>query len=82
MTDNEMLQLILDKVSGLESDMQTVKGKLEMLHVLQKKTAEHVAELKVTQELFELNTNKRFARLQDGLETIEEILKLNDLIPR
>ena len=96
MTDSEKLQLILDKVTSLETDMQTVNGrldkmdgqldkiesKLEMLHVWQKKTAEHVAELKVMQELFELNTNKRFARLQDGLETIEEILKLNDLIPR
>ena len=96
MTDSEKLQLILDKVTSLETDMQTVNGrldkmdgqldkiesKLEMLHVWQKKTAEHVAELKVMQELFELNTNKRFARLQDGLETMEEILKLNDLIPR
>lgn len=89
MTDNEMLNLILEKVSNLETDMKTVNSrldkmdsKLEMLEVWQKKTSDQVAELQVAQKLFELNTNKKFARLQDGMDTVEEILKLNDLIPR
>lgn len=89
MTDNEMLNLILEKVSNLETDMKTVNSrldkmdsKLEMLEVWQKKTSDQVAELQVAQKLFELSTNKKLARLQDGMDTIEEILKLNEMIPR
>ena len=86
---DEKMDNLETKVSELESDMQTVSGrldkiesKLEMLYVWQKKTVEHVTELKVMQELFELNANKRFAKLQDGLETMDEILRINDLIPQ
>ena len=43
---------------------------------------EQLTELQLSQKLFELNTNKKLARLQDGLDTVEEILKMNELIPQ
>lgn len=76
---NEDLQAIAELI---DQKLEPINSKLEMLQVWQKKTAEHVKELQVDQQLFELNTNKKLARLQDGMDTMEEILKLNDLIPR
>ena len=37
--------------------------------------------MQLSQKLFEMNANKKFARLQDGMDTIEEILKMNELLP-
>lgn len=89
MTDNEKLDLILsrlDKVDSrldkVDSRLDKVDSRLEMLEVWNKKTSEQVAELQVAQKLFELSTNKKLARLQDSMDTVEEILKLNNLIPR
>lgn len=77
------------KVSGLELEMQVVNSRLDKiddkintLGVWQRKTVRQVEELHVAQKLYELNTNKKLDRLQDGMDTIVEILKLNDLIPR
>ena len=101
MTDNEILKLILEKITSLESkvtsletkvasletNMQAansrldkIENKLETTQGWQKKTTERLEELQLSQKLYQLNTNKKLARLQDGLDTMEEILKLNNLI--
>ena len=89
MTDREVLDLILNRLDNMDSRfdkienrLDKVESKLETIHVWQKKNYERLEELKVSEKIFELNNNKKLARLQDGLDTMEEILKLNDLIPR
>lgn len=83
---NEDLKAIADlmdqKLEPINQRLDKVESKLDTMHVWQQKNFERLEELKVNQKLFELNANKKFARLQDGLDTMEEILKLNDLIPR
>ena len=76
------LDRVDERLDKVDERFDKVDNRLEMLEVWQKKTSGQVAELQVSQKLFELNTNKILARLQDGMDTIEEILKLNDLIPR
>ena len=61
---------------------QKVLDKLEVIEIRQSKMTDQLTELQVSQKLFELNTNKKLARLQDGLDTVEEILKMNEMIPR
>lgn len=71
----EMFQKILDRLDKMDS-------RLEVIEIKQNKMADQLTELQVSQKLFELNTNKKLARLQDGLDTVEEILKMNELMPR
>ena len=61
---------------------QKLFDKLDVIEIKQNRMADQLTELQVSQKLFELNTNKKLARLQDGLDTVEEILKMNELIPR
>ena len=87
---NEDLKAIADlidskldqKLEPINQRLDKVESKLETMHVWQKKNYERLEELQVSQKIFELNANKKLARLQDGMDTMEEILKLNDLIPR
>lgn len=61
---------------------QKVLDKLEIMEISQSKMEDQLTELQVSQKLCELNTNKKLARLQDGLDTVEEILQMNELLPR
>lgn len=71
----EMFQKILDHLDKMDS-------RLEVMEIKQNKMHEQLTELQLSQKLFELNTNKKLARLQDGMDTVEEILKMNELIPQ
>lgn len=61
---------------------QKLFDRLDVIEVKQNKMSEQLTELQLSQKLFELNTNKKLARLQDGMDTVEEVLKMNELIPR
>ncbi len=71
----EMFQKLLDKIDKIDN-------RLDVIDVKQNKMSDQLTELQLSQKLFEMNTNKKLARLQDGMDTIEEILKLNELLPR
>jgi len=71
----EMFQKILDSLDKMDN-------RLNVIELKQNKMSDQLTELQVSQKLFELNTNKKLARLQDGLDTVEEVLKMNELIPR
>ena len=71
----EMFQKILDRLDKMDN-------RLEVMEIKQNKMHEQLTELQLSQKLFELNNNKKLARLQDGMDTVEEILKMNELIPQ
>ncbi len=71
----EMFQKLFDRLDKIDD-------RLDVMEVKQNKMSEQLTELQLSQKLFELNTNKKLARLQDGMDTVEEILKINELIPR
>ena len=89
--DNEkLLQAISDmmdkkldeRLKPINDRLDKMDSRLGVIEVKQNRMADQLTELQVSQKLFELNTNKKLARLQDGLDTVEEILKMNELIPR
>ncbi len=71
----EMFQKILDRLDKIDS-------RLDVIEVKQNKMSDQLTELQLSQRLFELNTNKKLARLQDGMDTVEEVLKMNEMLPR
>ena len=78
----EMFQKILDRLDKMDGRLDKMDNRLEIMEIKQNKMHEQLTELQLSQKLFELNTNKKLARLQDGMDTVEEILKMNELIPQ
>lgn len=78
----EMFQKILDRLDKMDDQFKKMDNRLEVMEIKQNKMHEQLTELQLAQKLFELNTNKKLARLQDGMDTVEEILKMNELIPQ
>ena len=89
--DNEkLLQAISDmmdqkldeRLKPINDRLDKIDSRLDVMEVKQNKMSDQLTELQLSQKLFELNTNKKLARLQDGMDTVEEVLKMNELIPR
>ncbi len=76
--DNESKEMFQKLLESLDK----IDNRLNVMEVKQNKMSEQLTELQLSQKLFELNTNKKLARLQDGMDTVEEVLKMNELIPR
>lgn len=79
---SELLKPINDKLDKMENRLDKMENRLEVLEVKQDRLSEQLTEVQLSQKLFVMNANKKFARLQDGIDTMEEILKMNELIPR
>ena len=90
MDSEQLLQAISDmmdkkldeRLAPINSRLDKMDNRLEVMEIKQNKMHEQLTELQLSQKLFELNTNKKLARLQDGMDTVEEILKMNELIPQ
>ena len=92
----EMFEKVLDRLDKIDSRLDKIDSRLDKvdsrldkadnrlnnMEVRQNKMSEQLTELQLSQKLFEMNTNKKFAKLQDSVDTIEEILKINELLPR
>lgn len=79
---NEDLQAISELLKPINDKLDKMDNRLEVLEVKQDRLSEQLTEVQLSQKLFVMNANKKFARLQDGIDTMEEILKMNELIPR
>lgn len=79
---NEDLQAISELLKPINDKLDKMENRLEVLEVKQDRLSEQLTEVQLSQKLFVMNANKKFARLQDGIDTMEEILKMNELIPR
>lgn len=77
----EMFQMIIDRLDKVDSRFDKMENRMEVIELKQNKTYEQLTELQLSQKLFELNNNKKLARLQDGIDMMEEILRMHELIP-
>lgn len=79
---NAISQLMDERLAPINNRLDKIDNRLDVMEVKQNKMSDQLTELQLSQKLFEMNTNKKLARLQDGMDTVEEILKLNELLPR
>ncbi len=84
----DMFQTIIDqlhkmdtRLDKMDTRLDKMDNRMEVIEVRQNKMHEQLNELQLSQKLFEMNANKKLARLQDGMDTVEEILKMHELIP-
>ena len=74
------LDKIEDRLDKAEFRLDKIDNRLDIMEIKQNKMSEQITELQLAQKRFELNANKKFARLQDGMDAVEEILRINGLI--
>ena len=89
MADNEILNLILEKVTNLESDMKTVNNRLDkvdsrldVIELKQDRAAKKLDDLQLDVKIAERDIRRDIHRLNDETETMIEVLKLHELIPQ
>jgi len=76
----DRLDKIDSRLDKMDSRLDKIDNRLDIMEIRQNKMAEQITELQLAQKVFELNANKKFTRLQDGMDAVEEILRMNELI--
>ena len=92
MTDSEKLDLLLEKVNKLESDMQKinklesdmqkVNNRLDIIELKQDRTSKKLDDLQLDVKIAERDIRRDIQTLNDEMETVIEVLKQRELIPR
>ncbi len=86
---DEKLQPIkdrLDKMEGrldkVEGHMGKIEGRLNVVEVLQRRTTKKLDDLRLDMMVFQGNVRQDIHDLGDQMETVVEILKINEILPR
>lgn len=65
----------------MKGDIRDLKGSVDLLNVRVSRNTRKLRQLDLSVRHLEYISDKRFARLQDGMDTVEAILKMNHMIP-
>ncbi|RKJ22249.1 hypothetical protein D7X48_01495 [bacterium D16-50] len=86
---DEKLQPIKDrlgKIEGrldkIEGRLDNVEGRLNVVEVLQRRTTKKLDDLRLDMMVFQGNVRQDIHDLGDQMETVVEILKINEILPR
>lgn len=89
MDNQELLNLILSEIQGMKSEMQDMKksitgleNRLDIIELKQDRTTKKLEDLQLDVKIAERDIRRDIYTLKDEMETVIEIIKLNDLIPR
>ncbi len=76
----------LDKIEGrldkVEGHMGKMEGRLNVVEVLQRRTTKKLDDLRLDMMVFQGNVRQDIHDLGDQMETVVEILKINEILPR
>ena len=78
----QRLDNLEQRVGKLEQCMDKLEHRMDIMEVKQDRMRDQLEELQLSHKIFEGTVKKNFTRLQDGMDAVEEILKMNELIPR
>lgn len=79
--DEKLDQKLDEKLQPLRKDIADLKNSVDNLNVRVDRNTRKIEELNVTVGDLKFTCKRNFRRLQDGMDTVEEIFKMNDLIP-
>lgn len=69
------------RMENLEQRMDKLEYRMDLMEVKQDRLKDQLEELQLSQRMSERAAKKKFTSLQDGIDAIEEILKINRIIP-
>lgn len=76
----------LDKMEGrldkVEGQLGKIEGRLNVVEVLQRRTTKKLDDLRLDMMVFQRNVRQDIHDLGDQMETVVEILKINEILPR
>ena len=86
---DERFDGIAKRFDAMDGQLAVINGRLDTLEntvgylkARQDRDSRKLNDLQLQMKIFERDTQRNFARLNDSIDTIVEVLKLNGLIPR
>ena len=80
-TIEQRLDAMDQRLDTMDKRFDRIENRLDVIEFKQDRMSEQLKEIDARQKLFEVHTNRKIAKLQDGMDTIVEILRLNNLVP-
>ena len=71
-----------DSLQPINNRLDKIEGRLDVLEVLQKRTTKKLDDLQLDVKIAERDIRRDIHDLNDEMDTVIEILKLNDMLPR
>ena len=78
---NQRLDFMDQRLDAMDQRFDRIESRLNVIEFKQDRMAEQLKEIDGREKLFEVNTNQKIKRLQDGMDTVVEILRMKHLIP-
>ena len=96
MTDSQKLDLLLEEVGNLKVEIKTmdsrfdqmdsrldrVENRLDVIELKQDRTAKELGDLQLDVKIAERNISRDIHIFNDEMETVIEVLRHNELLPR
>ena len=96
MTDSQKLDLLLEEVGNLKVEIKTmdsrfdqmdsrldrVENRLDVIELKQDRTAKKLDDLQLDVKIAERNISRDIHIFNDEMETVIEVLRQNELLPR
>jgi len=79
---NKQFDRIDARFTRVDEQFEKVSNRLDMLEVMQKRTAKKLDDLQLDVKISEREIRRDIHDLQDEMETVIEIIKMNGLIPQ
>lgn len=82
--DNVEVQLgkVEGRLDNVEGRLDKMEGRLNVVEVLQRRTTKKLDDLRLDMMVFQGNVRQDIYDLGDQMETVVEILKINEILPR
>mgnify|MGYP001068214604 CR=1 FL=1 len=78
----EMFQKILDRLDKMDNRLDKMDNRFDVLEVKQDRTGKKLDDLQVDFVIAERRIRHDIHELKDEMETVIEVLKMNEMVPR
>ncbi len=82
MTDSEKLDKLIETVSQMQDRFDKIDNRLDIIELKQDRTTKKLEDLRLDVAIAERDIRRDIHELKDEMETVIEVLKMNELIPR
>lgn len=82
MTDSEKLDKLIETVSQMQDRFDKIDSRLDIIELKQDRTSKKLEDLRLDVSIAERDIRRSIHELKDEMETVIEVLKMNEMVPR
>ncbi len=82
MTDSEKLDKLIETVAQMQERFDKIDSRFDIIELKQDRTAKKLQDLRLDVAIAERDIRRDIHELKDEMETVIEVLRMNELIPR